>query len=40
MDAVDRKKINEIADRWEIEEAMSSNPNKIKQRGLKDECLT
>ena len=27
-------------DRWETEEAMASNPTKIQQRGLKDECLT
>ena len=33
-------KLIKIADRWETEEAMASNPTKIQQRGLKDECLT
>ena len=34
------RKLTKIADRWETEEAMASNPTKIQQRGLKDECLT
>ena len=34
------RKLIKIADRWETEEAMVSNPTKIQQRGLKDECLT
>ena len=40
MDAVDENKIINIADRWEMEEAMAENPTKKQQRGLKDECLT
>ena len=34
------RKLIKISDRWETEEAMASNPAKIQQRGLKDECLT
>ena len=34
------RKLIKIEDRRETEEAMTSNPTKIQQRGLKDECLT
>ena len=39
MQWIERKLIK-IEDRRETEEAMTSNPTKIQQRGLRDECLT